>query len=198
MVPQAARKLQVSALRGVHGDPENQHRQDPKIYAARDGKVAVRQGPANNFSPLATRCLPGRIADKLLGRRAGRTGRHRNEADDVTFPGDPNGAQQQKIGAHSCVQVSSAPPCSPPPRCGRERPAPRQSAARAPPQLGRSSTKLPPSCAYATTAAGTICAAIVASPAAQCARGAPIGVGIARAVAAAGGIATNAGFTTDL
>jgi hypothetical protein len=104
-----------------------------------------------------------------------------------------------KIGAHSCIQVSSAPACLSPLRYGRARPAPRQSAAaRARPLPSLSSIRLPLSCAYATITAGTICAATVASPAGLRAQGAPIGAGIARAVAAAGGTATNAGITTEV
>ena len=115
------------------------------------------------------------------------------------FQATPNGAQQQKFGAHSCIQVSSAPACLSLLRCGRERPAPRQSAAaRARPLPSLSSIRLPLSCAHATITAGTICAATVASPAGLRARGAPIGAGIARAVAAAGGTATNAGITTEV
>jgi len=110
----------------------------------------------------------------------------------------PQRGAAAKIGAHSCIQLSSAPSCLLPLRW-RERPSPRQSAAeRVRPQPSPSSARLALSCACATIAAGTICAAIVASPANLRAQRAPIGASIAIAVAAAGGIAANGGFTTDL
>ena len=38
MVPQASRGLQVPALRGVRGHPEDQHGEDSEIQIARDGE----------------------------------------------------------------------------------------------------------------------------------------------------------------
>ena len=57
VVPQASRLVQMPALRRVRRDPEDQHRQDPEIQAARDGEggvtVAARHGVPSSWPGLS-------------------------------------------------------------------------------------------------------------------------------------------------
>ena len=75
MVQEAPRRLQSPALRGVRGDPEDEHGEDSEVQAARDGEGGVSAGRAliaGHKCVMATPCKR-----KLEGPGEGRHGRQR-------------------------------------------------------------------------------------------------------------------------
>src|SRR5262249_50662072 len=66
VVPQASGILQVPPLRRVCGGPEDEHRQDSEIEAARDGEGGLSLKPclAGQLTPQRLEPSPERIAEK--------------------------------------------------------------------------------------------------------------------------------------